>query len=81
MTDSAASVDIETFRASARAWLRDNAEPLPPETDPVWGRGDDTIAVFHDLSLDEEGALLEEIMAWQRKKFDAGFGAIGDRGR
>jgi alkylation response protein AidB-like acyl-CoA dehydrogenase len=34
------------------------------------------VSVFHDLSDEDEQALLDRAMAWQRTKFDAGFGAL-----
>jgi alkylation response protein AidB-like acyl-CoA dehydrogenase len=74
-----AGEDLETFRERALAWLHDNAEPRPDESagTPAWGEGSDDVAVFHDLTDDEEEAeLLDRAMAWQRRKFDAGFGAL-----
>jgi len=92
---SPAGVDLpdpELFRKEARAWLEDHAEPVvevdaDEETAPaVWGVGSDSVAVFHDLSDDEERARLEAVKAWQRLKFDAGYAmlnwpvALGGRG-
>lgn len=34
------------------------------------------VAVFHNLSFEAEKELLERLCEWQKKKFDAGFGAI-----
>jgi alkylation response protein AidB-like acyl-CoA dehydrogenase len=42
----------------------------------TWGAGSDDVSVFHDLSDEEERDLLDRLMAWQRRKFDAGYGAI-----
>ena len=45
----------------------------------IWrgnGLGSDRVEVFHDLDDDEERALLDRAMAWQREKFDAGYGAL-----
>ena len=40
------------------------------------GQRSDDVSVFHNLSFAEEQALIERVTAWQRQKFDAGFGAI-----
>jgi alkylation response protein AidB-like acyl-CoA dehydrogenase len=66
---------VEGFRAEASAWLKANAEPRVSAA-TGWGRGSDDVSVFHDLEPDQEGELLARLMAWQRQKFDAGFGAI-----
>lgn len=65
---------LDEWAARARAWL---AERLRPRAHAGgWGEGSDDVAVFHSLTHDEEGALLEAIRGWQREKFDAGYGAI-----
>ena len=40
------------------------------------GCGSDSVEVFHDLTDDEEHELLHRAMAWQREKYDAGYGAL-----
>ena len=42
----------------------------------VWGNGTDKVSLFRDSSPEEERAQLDEVLAWQRTKFDAGYGAI-----
>jgi alkylation response protein AidB-like acyl-CoA dehydrogenase len=80
-------MDLERFVERASAWLAEHAEPMPAAVGPVisgvgesgsgeWGTGSDGVEVFHDLSDDEERALLDRAMAWQREKFDAGYGAL-----
>jgi alkylation response protein AidB-like acyl-CoA dehydrogenase len=66
---------VEEFRAAVASWLQDHAEPRPVVSGE-WGTGSDDVAVFHDLTDVEEQDLLERLMAWQRCKFDAGYGAI-----
>jgi alkylation response protein AidB-like acyl-CoA dehydrogenase len=74
--------DIDQFRAEARAWLEANATPRSAE--PVadeeaafeWGVGSDSVAVFHNLTEDEERSRLEACQRWQRLKFDAGYAMI-----
>jgi alkylation response protein AidB-like acyl-CoA dehydrogenase len=69
------SVSVDEFRAEATAWLKRHAEPRAA-TAAAWGSGSDDVSVFHDLGDDEERALLDRLMEWQRAKFDAGYGAI-----
>jgi alkylation response protein AidB-like acyl-CoA dehydrogenase len=68
-------VDLEDFASAARSWLAGQAEPRTAGV-VTWGAGDDDVSVFHDLSDSEEAGLLQRAMAWQQRKFDAGFGAI-----
>jgi alkylation response protein AidB-like acyl-CoA dehydrogenase len=68
--------DVATFRAAASEWLAEHAEPQPASADRRWGEGSDDVSVFHDLADDDERALLERAMTWQREKFDGGYGAI-----
>jgi alkylation response protein AidB-like acyl-CoA dehydrogenase len=74
--------DIELFRKEARAWLEDHAVPRTVDATPdddagiEWGVGSDSVAVFHDLSEDDERARLEACQRWQRLKFDAGYAMI-----
>ncbi len=74
--------DLELFRKEARAWLEANARPRVTVTaddedaDIEWGVGSDNVAVFFNLTEEEEAARLEAARAWQRKKFDAGYAMI-----
>jgi alkylation response protein AidB-like acyl-CoA dehydrogenase len=70
-----AEEELATFRETARVWLRANAAP---RSDPAAGheRRCDNVAVFHDLPFAEERALVERVSDWQRRKYDAGFGAL-----
>ncbi|HET9772477.1 MAG TPA: acyl-CoA dehydrogenase family protein, partial [Acidimicrobiia bacterium] len=70
--------DLDTWRKAARAWLEEHAEPRPagsPAERP-WGEGSDSVAVFHNLSLEDEAAILRANQAWQQAKDDAGYAAI-----
>ena len=67
------------YRASARAWLEAHLRPRETGAGDEhlrWGVGSDDVSVFHDLSDDEEGDLLQRAMSWQQQKCDAGYGAI-----
>jgi alkylation response protein AidB-like acyl-CoA dehydrogenase len=70
-----AGLSVPEFAAAARTWLAARV----PEADPgqhAWGEGSDDLSVFHRLSHPQERALLDRAMAWQREKYDAGYGAI-----
>ena len=67
---------MAAFLKDARAWLAANAEPRPRRTQVRWGEGSDRVSLFRDTSPDEERAQVEAARAWQRRKFDAGYGAI-----
>jgi alkylation response protein AidB-like acyl-CoA dehydrogenase len=68
--------ELATYRRRAKEWLAGHLRPVEPVTGERWGCGTHDVAVFHDLSFDEESHLLEELMQWQQTKFDAGYGAI-----
>lgn len=68
-------MDIDDFRATARQWLETNAQ-AKATAHRGWGVGHDQFAVFYALSEAEEHRLISEINAWQRRKYEAGYGAI-----
>ncbi|WP_420750829.1 acyl-CoA dehydrogenase family protein [Rhodococcus sp. O3] len=74
MRDSA----LAEFREQARSWLASSRVPyratLSDGTDETVGSDD--VSVFHNLSFDDEKRLLDRLCAWQRVKFDAGYGAL-----
>jgi alkylation response protein AidB-like acyl-CoA dehydrogenase len=67
-------VSPESFRAEARRWLASVAEPRP--ADGVWGAGDDSVAVFENWTAEQERAHTERIRAWERTRYEAGWGAL-----
>jgi alkylation response protein AidB-like acyl-CoA dehydrogenase len=67
-------VSPEQFRAEARRWLASVAEPRP--ADGVWGAGDDSVAVFENWTAEQERAHTERIRAWERTRYEAGWGAL-----
>lgn len=71
-------IDVETFGAEARMWLKANAEPRRTSSNQPfeWGVGSDTVSVFHVLSFEDELAHVNRGREWQQRKFDAGYGAI-----
>jgi alkylation response protein AidB-like acyl-CoA dehydrogenase len=67
--------DMDGFVDEARTWLEANARARA-DVAQAWGVGSDDVSVFHDLTEAEEKELLDRLMAWHRRKFDAGYGAI-----
>ncbi|MCW2791780.1 MAG: acyl-CoA dehydrogenase domain protein [Nocardioides sp.] len=68
---------LEDFRTEAAQFLAASGLPRRPEDDTVvWGVGELDVSVFHNLSREAEAALIDELKSWQRRKFEAGFGAI-----
>ncbi|GAA4259738.1 acyl-CoA dehydrogenase family protein [Dietzia aurantiaca] len=61
---------LEEFRESARRWLAAHA--------PTGGavRSPHDVSVFHNMDFDTEKAVLDELRAWQRAKFDAGYATL-----
>jgi len=78
----AAHTDLQQYAAEAESWLAASATPRQTATPPAgrhpgtWGEDSDVVAIFHDLADHEEQAVLDRAMAWQVRKFDAGYGAI-----
>ncbi|WP_322755445.1 acyl-CoA dehydrogenase family protein [Frankia sp. Cas3] len=72
--------DLEAFRRRARSWLAEHApsrEGLGPGAGAEGAQGASyDVSVFHDLSFDDEKALIERVAGWHRQKIDAGFGAL-----
>ena len=69
--------DLDPWRKAAREWLERRAEARPAghPSDRPWGEGSDSVAVFHNLSLADEAAILAANQAWQQAKDDAGYAA------
>jgi alkylation response protein AidB-like acyl-CoA dehydrogenase len=64
---------MKEFQASARAWL---ASVAPLREKDEWGTGDDSVAVFETWTPAEELEHTERIRAWERTRFDHGWGAL-----
>lgn len=65
--------DLGQFTDEAHAWLADRAAP---RTAATWGEGSDSVAVFENWTAEQERAHTDEIRAYERIKFDAGWGAL-----
>src|SRR4051794_20308960 len=64
--------DLAQWRAELRAWL---ASVLPARASGGDTRSAD-YAGFHNITEDEERAVLERVRAYRRQRFDAGYGAL-----
>jgi alkylation response protein AidB-like acyl-CoA dehydrogenase len=76
MTDATTAAPLTEYAEHAEAWLEDHAERRAPGGDLRWGAGSDSVAIFHNMTFGEERACIDELRAWQQRKFDAGYGAI-----
>lgn len=66
-------VAMNEFEQTVRRWFEEESD-LPKKS--VGNGISDDVAVFHNLPFAEERRLLDRLCGWQKKKFDAGFGAI-----
>ncbi len=75
---STPSVSVEEFEAEAAEWLAANATPKTTTTGErfVWGEGEFSVSVFHDLSHEDEHDLLQRMRTWNQKKAEKGYHAI-----
>ncbi|WP_072803408.1 acyl-CoA dehydrogenase family protein [Rhodococcoides yunnanense] len=64
---------IAEFTENAIRWLHSIAQP---RTESEWGTGSDSVAVFENWTAEQEQAHTDEIAAYERTKFDAGWGAL-----
>jgi alkylation response protein AidB-like acyl-CoA dehydrogenase len=74
-----ASPTVEEFQAEAEAWLAANAsERTVGREGPklVWGQGEFNVAVFHNLSHEEEAEHLANLQRWQQLRAENGYHAI-----
>ncbi|MCB8913993.1 acyl-CoA dehydrogenase family protein [Rhodococcus rhodochrous] len=76
LDETAGSDGEREFGTAALAFLRAHAQPKPPLS-TTWGVGPEHLELFHETSDDEERAEADAALAWQRTKFEAGFGWIG----
>ena len=71
--------DLDAFTEQADRWLRENGPPpRRPESEApqAWGEGNFSVAVFHNLSFDEEKRVLDELIAWNARKRERGYHAV-----
>ncbi|MFB9315264.1 acyl-CoA dehydrogenase family protein [Nocardioides plantarum] len=65
--------DYDVFVAEARTWL---ASVAAPRAERLWGEGPDSVAVFENWTEAEERAETDRIRAYERAKYDAGWGPL-----
>lgn len=75
MTEPATTAEEKEFAAEAVDFLSSATTRRPP-ADVSWGAGDEGLALFHETSGEEEQAEADAAKAWQRRRWDAGFGWI-----
>ena len=71
-------ITLNEFESKARNWLDANAQKKPDVSDKEaeWGEGEFSVAVFHNLTFEEERDLLQEAAEWQIAKSKEGYHAI-----
>ena len=70
---------MDAFVEQASAWLAQNAQPRKSregEQARAWGEGDFSVAVFHNLSFDEEKRVLDDLVEWNARKQQCGYHAV-----
>ena len=67
---------LAEYAEKAEAWLDEHAERRAPGGQLRWGVGSDKVAVFHNMTREQERACIDALLAWQRLKSDAGYGSI-----
>jgi alkylation response protein AidB-like acyl-CoA dehydrogenase len=65
--------DLDDFTREARDWLSSVA---PSRATVSWGEGSDSVAVFENWTQEQERAETDRIRAYERAKFDAGWGPL-----
>lgn len=70
-----ATLSLQEFRSRAAAWLAERLEPRRAEAS-TWGVGPESVAVFHDLGLDEARRLDAVLRDWHRSKLADGWAGI-----
>ena len=68
--------DLDAFSAEVRAFLDANAARRPSTVTIEWGTGEDRIAYFSTDPPDVDKAKVDAARAWQRRRYEAGFGWI-----
>ena len=68
--------DLEEWLQDAERWLDGMVERRRPRADLVWGEGSDSVALFKNLTADQERAHVDAVRDWQRQKSDAGYGSV-----
>ena len=70
------SSDLEDFVGSVRTFLDANAERQTEQSARAWGTGLDRVAYFGAESPEAAARKVANARAWQRRRYEAGFGWI-----
>src|SRR4051812_50023206 len=73
------SSDMDEFVRSVRAFLGANAEPRGGGPEIEWGTGSDRLAFFSADPPDVTEQKVEAARAWQRLRYENGFGWLTGR--
>jgi alkylation response protein AidB-like acyl-CoA dehydrogenase len=64
--------ELETWRGEVRSWLSATLPPRSADADD----GPPDLAVFRNISDEEESRLLDAVRAYRKARYDAGYGAL-----
>ncbi len=67
------SSDLQSFARGAQDWI---AQLLPRRVAGHEQVGPDDVAVFHNLTFEQEARLVADAAGWQAQKWQAGYGAL-----
>jgi len=67
---------VDEFVAEATVWLDEHVTPRASAGSVQWGVGEFDVAVFHDMTDDEERTYLAGLAEWHQIKAEAGYHAI-----
>ncbi len=65
--------ELDAWRSQVRGWL---ARTVPPRSADPHEAAPQDLAVFRNLSEEEERRLLDAVRAYRRARYDAGYGAL-----
>lgn len=68
--------ESDPWARDAATWLGAHAQRRSPERALRWGEGSDNVAVFRNLSFEQERDHIDAARSWQQRKSDAGYGSI-----
>ncbi len=69
-------ITIDEFQGEVVAFLDANATPKEAERAFRWGEGADDVALFEEVSREQEHAAIAAAKSWRAKRYDAGLGWI-----
>ena len=70
---------VEEFETEVAGWLREHGTPVEEGADfgdVIWGHGDFSVSVFHNMTHEEESTHLEALRSWNQLKVSQGYHAV-----